>query len=368
MEGVEQGDKKEEQIYSGFQVIKPNPKKREKILRSQQKSNDSQHRTRPRQQINADGVAVRPTPPKYRTPAQGKALGGDTVATSSNEVARARRNLYRQKDQERKQKREEAIAREKFIKEKPLMLKKANARAKSEAMEQKSRIQNEDLQSRVRTHWAPPPSGASTSPPQQHLLQPPPSGARRHSRPPPPRQQQQQWRAEAEWEWLDDTAIGPVWVAYSPDISADIEGAFRRGLSRAGFAAGGGGRDGRGAQYAVDLEEMVQENQSTGFARPVRRQVLEFPAAFAAAPGAAARWEVEDGHRGWRAYPPAAAAQLEAALAAGRGRTVLHLSPEDAGVSAAAGDAPAVARCEVVLRAPRGAAAAAAANGAAGAA
>ncbi|CAM9908665.1 unnamed protein product, partial [Heterosigma akashiwo] len=119
--------------------------------------------------------------------------------------------------------------------------------------------------------------------------------------------------APVYWEWLEE---GPIWVAYDQASSAQLEAAFTGGSPNVQFGVSTGGRHRTGAQYVVDLDSMMQVNQFTGFTRCVRRYVAQCSAA----------WEWEGDQPGaWQRYPPEAEGQMEAALAAGRAGTTLHL-------------------------------------------
>mmetsp|Transcript_37663 Transcript_37663/g.80198 ORF Transcript_37663/g.80198 Transcript_37663/m.80198 type:complete len:428 (-) Transcript_37663:460-1743(-) len=110
----------------------------------------------------------------------------------------------------------------------------------------------------------------------------------------------------AVWQWLDER-VG--WIEYSTNVATDLESAFAlphvTEVSIKLLA---------GKKYVVNLHDMAQCNMHTGFSRPVRRM----------ASTVSERWEWHSGDV-WEAMDSTHAAQLSAAMCAGRATTTIYI-------------------------------------------
>ena len=112
---------------------------------------------------------------------------------------------------------------------------------------------------------------------------------------------------DVEWQYLE----GHVWRSMGA-ISDQIDAAFAGNAATVQYAAGPG-------TYTLTFADMHQENDATGYQRPVRR---ELSATAAAAVPAASMWEVK-ADVGWTPFPATASDLLTRAVARGP-RRALH--------------------------------------------
>lgn len=115
------------------------------------------------------------------------------------------------------------------------------------------------------------------------------------------------------WSWADERN---QWTPYSTAISADLEWAFTSNdADTVSFSVGGKGSKGS-PTHRVELGEMEQVNERTGFRRPVRRS---------ADGTSSASISFQDEKGRWIPYKPDEACQVGMASLAGRRGTTIYV-------------------------------------------
>ena len=115
----------------------------------------------------------------------------------------------------------------------------------------------------------------------------------------------------AQWEWEDGANGSGSWKPFNAESAAILACAKATGVATVALTIGG-------HAYEVDLAQLTQTKQSSGFVRRIRQQAASTASASSAS--SSASWEWEEGREGsnqWMQYDAQSAAALTAAAGSG---------------------------------------------------
>jgi len=154
------GSESRMQRMEGFTIIQPIPKRREKIIRAQQKA-ELMDKMKAEEKLSKS--------PQYETPNHGAVLGSafeSDELSGEIDVSKKRATHFLRKKFEKKKNRESVMQLEKLLKDKENADKKAQARKKSEMLELKQKTLQQNVNCKVRERW-------ENATPGQKVVQPP---------------------------------------------------------------------------------------------------------------------------------------------------------------------------------------------------